>query len=62
MNVFLATLRTRQSEIAITAAASGRLMKNTARHEMFDQPAARTGPIAVVIAEKPDHVPIALPR
>ena len=38
-------------------------MKNTARHETcsINQPPI-TGPIAVVIALKPDHVPIARPR
>src|SRR5205807_9710391 len=53
----------RQTEMAITAAASGRLIKNTHRHEACctSQP-PRTGPIAVVIAVKPDHVPIACPR
>src|SRR5260370_700696 len=52
----------RQTEMAITAAASGRLIKNTHRQEACstNQP-PRTGPIAVVIAVKPDHVPIACP-
>ena len=52
-----------QSEMAITAAASGRLMKNTQRHEACStsQP-PRTGPTAVVIAVKPDQVPMRLPR
>src|SRR5207244_1371410 len=54
---------TRQSEIAITAAANGRLMKKTQRQEACStsQPPS-TGPTAVVIAVKPDHVPIAWPR
>src|SRR5713226_7087763 len=53
----------RQTEIAITATARGRLMKNTHRHEACStsQP-PRTGPMAVVIAVNPDHVPIAWPR
>ncbi len=48
------------SEIAITAAPMGTLMKNTQRHEAcsISQP-PRTGPIAVVIAVNPDQVPIA---
>src|SRR5438105_14962321 len=50
----------RQSEIAITATAIGRLMKNAQRHEACcTSHPPRTGPIAVVIAVKPDHVPIA---
>ncbi len=53
----------RQRERAITAAARGRLMKNAHRQEACStsQP-PRTGPTAVVIAVKPDHVPIAWPR
>src|ERR1700687_6040401 len=53
----------RQTEIAITAAARGRLIKNTHRQEACStsQP-PRTGPMAVVIAVNPDHVPIAGPR
>ena len=49
---------TRHREIATTAAAIGRLRKKTARQEKcsINQP-PRTGPIAVVIAEKPDQVP-----
>src|ERR1700732_4099029 len=49
-----------QSEIVMTAAARGRLMKNTQRQEACStsQP-PRTGPMAVVIAVNPDHVPIA---
>src|ERR1043166_390252 len=47
----------------MTAIASGTFRKNTARHETCStsQP-PNTGPNAVVIAEKPDQVPIALPR
>src|SRR5438046_4383228 len=47
----------------ITRSAIGTLMKNTARHEIcsINQPPI-TGPTAVVIALKPDHVPIARPR
>ncbi len=54
---------TRHSEIKIIKSAIGILMKNTARHETcsINQPPI-TGPIAVVIAPKPDHVPIARPR
>ena len=46
------------SPTAITAAASGKLMKNAQRQEAcsLSQP-PRTGPTAVVIAVKPDHVP-----
>ena len=46
-----------------TIAANGRLMKKTARHDTcsINHP-PRTGPIAAVIAVKPDHVPIARPR
>ena len=53
----------RQSEIATTATAIGRLRKNTHRQEACStsQPPS-TGPMAVVIAVKPDHVPIAAPR
>src|SRR5260370_20343965 len=53
----------RRSEIAITAAASGILMKNAQRQEAcsISQP-PRIGPAAVVIAVKPDQVPIAWPR
>ena len=52
-----------QAEMAITAAASGRLMKNAHRQEACwtSQP-PRTGPMAVVMAVKPDQVPMALPR
>src|SRR6266550_6933394 len=53
----------RHSEMAITAAASGRLTKNAHRQEACstNQP-PRTGPIAVVIAVNPDQVPMACPR
>src|SRR5580693_4224881 len=53
----------RQTEIATTAAAIGKLMKNTHRHEACctSQPPS-TGPIAMVIAVNPDHVPIVAPR
>ncbi len=52
-----------QSDIVITAAAIGRLMKNAQRQEACStsQP-PRTGPTAVVIAVNPDHVPMAWPR
>src|ERR1700679_1596069 len=51
---------TRQNETIITAAAIGTLMKKTQRQEACStsQP-PRTGPTAVVIAVKPDHIPIA---
>ena len=47
----------------MTIAAIGTLRKNTARQLTCStsQP-PRTGPIAVVMAPKPDHVPIARPR
>ena len=47
----------------ITAAASGTLIKNAHRQDAcsISHPPI-TGPIAVVIALKPDHVPMALPR
>src|ERR1700757_2626438 len=50
----------RQTERAVTVAASGTLMKNTQRQEACStsQP-PRTGPSAVVIAVKPDQVPMA---
>src|SRR5258708_14821827 len=53
----------RRREMAITATASGRLIKNTQRQEACpsSQPPS-TGPIAVVMAVNPDHVPIACPR
>src|SRR5579862_264828 len=46
-----------------TAAAIGTLMKNTHRHDAcwINHP-PNTGPIAVVIAVNPDHIPIARPR
>ena len=46
-----------------TIAAAGILIKNTARQEMYctNNP-PRTGPIAVVMAVKPDQVPMARPR
>src|SRR5437660_12656330 len=48
------------SERAITNAESGRLMKNTHRHDACSTShPPTTGPIAVVIAVKPDQVPIA---
>src|SRR5438876_12430801 len=52
--------RTCQSEMAITAAATGRLMQKTQRQEACStsQPPG-TGPTPVVIAVKPDHVPTA---
>src|SRR6202012_1106761 len=48
----------RQSEIATTATAIGRLRKNAHRQEACStsQPPS-TGPTAAVIAVKPDHVP-----
>src|ERR1700722_5593200 len=48
---------------ATTITAMGTLMKNAHRHEACctNHP-PRTGPIAAVIAVKPDHVPIARPR
>src|SRR5665213_2430579 len=54
---------TRHSVSQITAAAKGRLIKKTHRHETFctSQPPS-TGPIAAVIAVKPDQVPMARPR
>src|SRR5215470_3556543 len=50
-------------EITITAAARGTLMKKTQCHEAcsINHPPS-TGPSAVVIAVKPDQVPIARPR
>jgi hypothetical protein len=53
----------RHSEMTITATAIGTLMKNARRQEpcSTNQPPS-TGPIALVIAVKPDHVPIARPR
>src|SRR5271165_3077350 len=51
---------TRHSAIVSTATAKGTLIKNAQRHDkcsMSHPP--RTGPIAVVIAVDPDHVPIA---
>src|SRR5262249_20438757 len=46
-----------------TTKATGRLMKNTQRHEACctSQPPS-TGPIAAVIEVNPDQVPIARPR
>src|SRR5438309_8966404 len=47
------------TEIAMTAAARGRLMKKTQCQEACStNHPPRTGPNAVVIAVKPDHVPI----
>ncbi len=54
---------TRHRLTAITAIARGTLIKNAHRHDkcsMSHPP--RTGPMAVVIAVAPDHVPIARPR
>ncbi len=54
---------TRATSTISTNAASGRLIKNTARQENVCASAPpSTGPIAVVIALNPDHVPIARPR
>ncbi len=52
-----------QSEITITAAAIGTLMKNAQRQEAcsISHPPS-TGPAAVVMAVKPDQVPMACPR
>ena len=51
------------SVIRTTAAASGRLMKNTQRHDAcWTSHPPITGPIAAVIAVKPDQVPMARPR
>src|SRR6266446_923496 len=54
---------TRHSESPITTAARGTLMKNAQRQEAcsINHP-PRIGPMAVVIAVKPDHVPMARPR
>ena len=51
-----------RNDRAITTAASGTFRKNAARQLTcwISQPPA-TGPIAAVIALKPDHVPIARP-
>ena len=47
----------------MTEMASGTLSKNAARQETLStRYPPRTGPMAVVIPEKPDHVPMALPR
>src|ERR1700684_3080390 len=52
-----------RTEIAITAAAIGALMRNAQRQEAcwISQP-PKAGPDADVIAVKPDQVPIAWPR
>ena len=52
-----------RSDSTSTTAASGTFRKNTARQLTcsISQPPV-TGPIAAVIALKPDHVPIARPR
>ena len=52
-----------RSDSTSTTTASGTFRKNTARQLTCStsQPPL-TGPIAVVIALKPDHVPIARPR
>ena len=54
---------TRQITTAMAASAIGTLTKNTQRHEACctNQPPA-TGPTAVVMALKPDQVPMARPR
>src|SRR5712692_3364691 len=54
---------TRHSESAIATAARGTLMKNAQRQEAcsINHP-PRIGPMAVVMAVKPDHVPMARPR
>src|SRR3984893_19208167 len=54
---------TRKRESTTTVAASGILRKNTQRHEAcsITQPPS-TGPPAVAIEVKPDHVPTARPR
>src|SRR5580704_2574475 len=51
-----------QTESPITAAARGTLMKNAQRQEAcsISHP-PRIGPIAVVIAVKPDQIPMARP-
>jgi hypothetical protein len=53
----------KRSDSASAIRARGRFRKNTARQLTcsISQPPL-TGPIAVVIALKPDHVPIARPR
>src|SRR5436305_10199067 len=53
----------RSKEMATTVSAMGTLIKNTQRQEACwtSQPPS-TGPIAVVIAVKPDQVPMALLR
>src|ERR1700675_3519495 len=52
-----------QNEIANTTLASGRFRKNAQRQEPYSMSnLPRTGPRAVVIAVKPDHVPMAWPR
>src|SRR5215470_7734946 len=52
-----------RSEIVITATASGTFSRKAHRQDAYwiSHPPS-TGPKAVVIAVKPDHVPIALPR
>src|SRR6202167_6288784 len=49
--------------ISTTAAATGKLMKNTSRHEtaLISQPPTN-GPIAVATPPRPDQAPMALPR
>ena len=49
--------------MASTATASGRLMKNTSRHDTapISHP-PRNGPIAVATPPSPDHAPIAADR
>src|ERR1700733_13058885 len=52
-----------QNEMPTTASASGMLIKKTQRQDACcTSHPPRTGPMAVVIAVKPDHVPMAAPR
>src|ERR1700691_4173581 len=52
-----------QIEMPTTAIASGMLIRKTQRQDACcTSHPPRTGPIAVVIAVKPDHVPMAAPR
>jgi hypothetical protein len=52
-----------RAEMASTAAASGRLMKNTSRQDTapISHP-PRNGPIAVARPPRPDHAPMAAAR
>src|SRR5229473_5503506 len=62
-SLFVLLSGTRQIVTATTASAMGKLMKNTHRHDAcWTNHPPRTGPIAVVIAVRPDQVPIARPR